>query len=54
MPDDLAEDLVRALNEMKTQNDALESKDTEQSTLRKQFQGDIDRYKQLRSVRVSR
>lgn len=54
MPDDLAEDLVRALNELKTQNDALTAKDTEQSELRKQFQLDIDRYKLLRSARALR
>jgi hypothetical protein len=54
MPDDLAEDLVRTLNEMKTQNDALAAKDNEQSAMHKQFQADIDRYKQLRSARVSR
>ncbi len=54
MPDDLAEDLVRALNEMKTQNGVLAAKDTEQSAMRKQFQVDIDRYKQLRSARVQR
>ena len=54
MPDDLAEDLVRALNEMKTQNDALSVKDSEQAELRKQFQLDIDRFKVLRSARVSR
>ena len=29
MPDDLAEDLVRTLNEMRTQNDALAAKDEE-------------------------
>lgn len=54
MPDDLAEDLVRALNEMKTQNDALTAKDSEQAELRKQFQLDIDRYKMLRSARALR
>jgi hypothetical protein len=54
MPDDLAEDLVRTLNEMKSQNDALAAKDDEQSAMRKQFQGDIDRYKHLRSARVAR
>lgn len=54
MPDDLAEDLVRTLNEMKTQNNALAAKDDEQSAMRKQFQADIERYKQLRTVRTSR
>lgn len=54
MPDDLAEDLVRALNEMKTQNDALTAKDSEQAELRKQFQLDIERFKLLRSARALR
>jgi hypothetical protein len=54
MPDDLAEDLIRTLNEMRSQNDALEAKDNEQSVMRKQFQADIDRYKQLRSARIAR
>jgi len=52
LPDDLAEDLVRTLNEMRTQNRALTAKDDEQATLRKQFQGDIERYKQLKTPRT--
>lgn len=54
MPDDLAEDLVRALNDMDTQHDALDAKDTEESTLRKSFQGDIERYRELHPGRASR
>jgi multidrug resistance efflux pump len=54
MPDDLAEDLIRTLNEMRSQNDALSAKDDEQTAMRKQFQADIDRYKQLRSARATR
>jgi len=54
MPDDLAEDLVRALNELKTQNDALTAKDNEQAELRRQFQLDIERFKLLRSSRALR
>jgi hypothetical protein len=54
LPDDLAEDLVRTLNEMRTQRRALLAKDDEQATLRKQFQGDIERYKELRTARTSR
>jgi hypothetical protein len=48
MPDDLAEDLVRTVNEMRTQRGALAAKDAEESTLRQQFQADIDRYRELR------
>jgi hypothetical protein len=50
MPDDLAEDLMRTLNEMRTQKTALAAKDAEETALRAQFQGDIDRYRELRSV----
>ena len=53
MPDDLAEDLVRTMNEMKSQKNALEAKDAEESALRTQFQADIDRYRELHKV-VSR
>jgi hypothetical protein len=54
MPDDLAEDMVRALKEMRTQNSLLVSKDEEEAVMRKQFQADIERYKVLRSTRVAR
>lgn len=48
MPDDLAEDLVRTLNEMRAQRNALAAKDAEETTLRQQFQADIERYRELR------
>jgi len=55
MPDDLAEDLMRTLNEMRSQKNALAAKDAEESTLRAQFQADIERYRELHSaVRASR
>ena len=50
MPDDLAEDLMRTLNEMRSQRTALAAKDAEEGALRAQFQSDIDRYRELRSV----
>ena len=50
MPDDLAEDLVRTMNEMKVQKTALQAKDAEESALRAQFQADIERYRELRKV----
>jgi hypothetical protein len=52
MPDDLAEDLVRTLNEMRSQRTALAAKDAEETALRAQFQADIDRYKELRAIRT--
>ena len=54
MPDDLAEDLVRALNEMGTQHDALAAKDAEEAALRKSFQGDITRFRELQPARANR
>lgn len=54
MPDDLAEDLVRTANEIRTQNSSLESKHEEEAALRARFQADIDRYNQLRPIRASR
>jgi len=54
MPDDLAEDLMRTLNEMRTQKLALVAKDAEETALRAEFQADIDRYKELRAIVRSR
>jgi hypothetical protein len=54
MPDDLAEDLMRTLNEVRSQKTALAAKDSEESALRSQFQADIDRYRELRAVRSNR
>ena len=50
LPDDLAEDLMRTLNEVRTQKTALAAKDAEENALRAQFQSDIDRYRELHSV----
>jgi Domain of unknown function (DUF4124) len=50
MPDDLAEDLVRTMNEMKAQKTALVTKDAEENALRKEFQSDIERFRELRKV----
>jgi hypothetical protein len=54
MPDDLAEDLIRTLNEMRTQTNALATKSTEESALREQFQADIERYRELHTVHSQR
>jgi hypothetical protein len=54
LPDDLAEDLIRALNEMRTQRMALASKGEEENTLRAQFQSDIERFQELRKNTASR
>jgi len=47
MPDDVAEDLVHTLNELRTQNNALVAKTEEETTVKSQFQADIERYREL-------
>jgi Domain of unknown function (DUF4124) len=47
MPDDLAEELVHTLNEARTQHQALDSKRNEEVETRAQFDGDIQRYREL-------
>jgi hypothetical protein len=54
MPDDLAEDLVHTLNEMRTQSNALTAKNQEVATLKEQFEMDINRYRELREARARR
>lgn len=54
MPDDLAEDLVRTLNELRTQKNALAARDAEEAALRAQFQADIDRFTELRKLAATR
>ncbi|MGH8220233.1 MAG: DUF4124 domain-containing protein [Steroidobacteraceae bacterium] len=49
MPDDLAEQIVRTLDEERSQRTALATKDQQQATMRAQFQADIDRYLELRT-----
>jgi hypothetical protein len=50
LPDDLAEQLVRTVNEIHTQRTALEAKDQQESAVRSQFQADIDRYRELHAA----
>ena len=54
MPDDLAEDLVHTLNEMRTQSNALTAKNQEVATLKEQFDLDINRYRELHEARAKR
>jgi hypothetical protein len=49
MPDDLAENLVRTLSELRTQRNTLAAKDKEASTVRADFDSDVERYKILRA-----
>jgi len=47
LPDELAEELVHTLNEARTQHMAQESKRNEMLETRAQFDGDIQRYREL-------
>jgi hypothetical protein len=49
MPDDVAENLVRTLSELRTLRNTLASKDKEESAVRAEFDSDIQRYKTLRA-----
>lgn len=50
MPDDLAENLVRTLNELRVQDKALAAQGQQEADLRAQFDADIERYRQLHTV----
>ena len=50
MSDDLAENLVRTVNEMQQQTTALAVSNEQASKLRAEFQADIDRYRELHTI----
>jgi hypothetical protein len=50
MPDQLAEDLVRVGNDIRTQDQNLHEKRSEESTMRQQFESDIARFKELKGI----
>jgi hypothetical protein len=54
MPDDLAEEMVRAMSELRTQNSALVQRRTELQKVVDQFDGDIKRFKELRTSAAAR
>jgi len=54
LPDDLAEDLVHTLNEMRTQSNALAAKNAEIDAVRAQFDSDIQRYRELHEAHLHR
>jgi hypothetical protein len=49
MPDRLADELVRTLNETRSQKKLLDARRAEEEAVRAQFQADIERYRQLRA-----
>jgi PHP family Zn ribbon phosphoesterase len=54
MPDDLAEEMVRALSELRTQNSALAQRRGELQSVVDQFDVDIKRFKELRASAAAR
>ena len=50
MPDQIAEDLVRMGNDMRTQEQNLREKRSEETTMNKQFESDIARFKELKGI----
>jgi multidrug resistance efflux pump len=50
MPDDLAETLVRTVNELREQSSALAENTRQETELRSQFQTDIERYRELHTL----
>jgi hypothetical protein len=54
MPDDLAEEMVRAMSELRTQNSALAVKRAELKGVQDSFDADITRFKELRASTAAR
>jgi|SRR5690349_2352120 chromosome segregation ATPase len=54
MPDDLAEEMVRTLSELRTQNSALAQRRSELQKVVDQFDADIKRFKELRTSASAR
>jgi hypothetical protein len=50
MPDQMAEDLVRLTSDMRTQEQNLKQKHSEESSMSIQFESDIDRFKELKHI----
>jgi hypothetical protein len=50
MPDQIAEDLVRVRNDIRTQEENLREKRSEENTMSKQFVSDIERFKELKGI----
>ena len=53
MPDDLAEQMVHTLNDIRTQRAALTTSKEEEVKTQSQFQADIDRYRELRAAQAA-
>ncbi len=53
MPDDLAEQMVHTLNDIRTQKAALTLSQEQETKTQSQFKADIDRYKELRAAQAA-
>lgn len=50
MPDDLAQELVQTLSEVRVQNQAIQARSQQEAQVRAQFQSDIERFEQLKAA----
>src|SRR6185312_7065287 len=50
MPDDLAQELVHTLNEVRLQDQAMHARSLQEEQVRAQFQSDIERFEQLKAT----
>jgi hypothetical protein len=50
MPDQIAEDLVRVGNDIRTQEENLREKRSEETIMSKKFDSDIERFKELKGI----
>jgi hypothetical protein len=50
MPDDLAQELVHTLNEVRLQDQAMHARTLQEAQVRAQFQSDIERFEQLKAA----
>ena len=48
MPDDLAQELVQTLNEVRVQDQAIDARSQQEAQVKAQFQSDIERFEQLK------
>ncbi len=53
MPDQLAEEIIRTLSELRTQGRTLDAKRAEHTALREKFDLDIVRYRELKSGKIA-
>lgn len=50
MPDDLAQELVQTLNEVRVQDQAIQARTEQEAQVKAQFQSDIERFEQLKAA----